>query len=294
MNASGLLIQLGGTPLQSWGEHSAFTDRDTLGHPTRSGLIGMIASALGIPREQAVADSPKASAAEAQFARLTRLRFTIRHDRPGVRLRDYHTVGGGYPAHRTVPTAKGERRSPGKATILSSRHYLADAAFTVAITAPDDPDLTAECAQALATPHWPLHLGRRSCPPGALLLLSTEAPDPVAELLRVPLARPHPGDTPPGRTGTAQIPDTVTVRCTADTPFPAGFTGSASSRSPVTTLNDEPVRLTPRDRVHRSRPAYTATCSLPADLCKGYGLDYLTALDAHFRSVHSPSERTHT
>lgn len=52
---SGFLLQLGG-PLQSWGEHSAFTDRDTVSHPTRSGLIGMIASAFGIPRDQAVVD----------------------------------------------------------------------------------------------------------------------------------------------------------------------------------------------------------------------------------------------
>ncbi|MFF9360325.1 CRISPR-associated protein Cas5 [Streptomyces griseoluteus] len=51
---TGFIRQVGG-PLQSWSEHSTFTDRDTNAHPTRSGLIGMIASALGIPREQAVA-----------------------------------------------------------------------------------------------------------------------------------------------------------------------------------------------------------------------------------------------
>lgn len=293
---SGLLIQLGGTPLQSWGEHSAFTDRDTVAHPTRSGLIGMIAAAFGIPREQAVADSTDASQTEALFTRLTRLRFTIRHDRPGTRLRDFHTVGGGYPAHRTVPTAKGGRRGAGQATIVSRRHYLADAVFTVAVTAPDDPDLTARCAQALAAPHWPLHFGRRSCPPGALLLLSTDVPDPVSELLNVPLARPRPQDAPPEETGAATggddapTPATVTVRFTADTPFPPGFPGSASSRTPVTTLNDEPVRLKPLDRIYRSRPAYTTSCPLPADLCKGYGLDYLDALDTHFRL--SPPERT--
>ncbi|GAB3121261.1 hypothetical protein GCM10027160_38320 [Streptomyces calidiresistens] len=293
MSGSGLLIQLGGTPLQSWGEHSAFTDRDTVAHPTRSGLIGMMASAFGIPREEAVADAPDTSVPQTLFTRLTRLRFTIRHDRPGVRLRDFHSVGGGYPAHRTVPTAKQERRKLEGATIISRRHYLADAVFTVAVTAPDDPDLTGECARALAAPHWPLHLGRRSCPPGALFLLATDVRDPVTELLHVPLARPRPGNRPPDSAGKSDgndAPATVTVRFTADAPFPADFTASVSSRSPATTLNDEPLRLRPLDRVYRSRPAYTASRPLPADLCKGYGPDYLDALAAHFHP--STSERT--
>ncbi|MDT0382571.1 type I-E CRISPR-associated protein Cas5/CasD [Streptomyces sp. DSM 42041] len=292
MSGSGLLIQLGGTPLQSWGEHSAFTDRDTAAHPTRSGLIGMIASAFGIPRDEAVADSPDAPGQQALFTRLTRLRFTIRYDRPGVRLRDFHTVGGGYPAHRTVPTAKGGRRRPGQGTIVSHRHYLADAVFTIAVTAPDDPSLTAECAQALTAPHWPLHLGRRSCTPGALLLLGADMPDPVAELLTVPLARPRPAAAPRSEEDEAKNPGTVSVRFTADIPFPPYFPASASSRTPVTALNDEPVRLKSHDRVYRSRPAYTMSCPLSADLCKNYGLAYLTALDNYLNPSTSKPEGT--
>ncbi|MCC3768637.1 type I-E CRISPR-associated protein Cas5/CasD [Streptomyces sp. UNOC14_S4] len=277
---SGFIMQVGG-PLQSWGEHSAFNDRDTVAHPTRSGLIGLIASALGIPRDQAVGgtgdrDEPTL------FERLGHLRFTVRHDRPGTRVRDYHTIGGGLPAHRTVPTAKGGRRGAGQTTIISHRHYLADAVFTIAVTAPEAPDpteLTTVCAAALAAPRWPLYLGRRSCPPGAPLVVATQVSDPVSELLTgVPLARVRPR-TP----HTTDREATVPVRFTADAPFPVGFPVTVSSRASVTSLNDEPVRLTQRDRVYRSRPSYAASCRLPADLCKGYGPAYLDELIAYLR-----------
>ncbi|AXI79812.1 type I-E CRISPR-associated protein Cas5/CasD [Peterkaempfera bronchialis] len=280
---TGFLLQLG-APLQSWGEHSAFTDRDTVAHPTRSGLIGMIASALGIPRAEAIADGDAGpEAAASLFARLTRLRFTVRTDRPGVRLGDFHTVGGGYPQHRTVPTAKGGRRSGDTATIVSRRHYLSDAVFTIAVTAPGQDTLLAECAQALAAPHWPLHLGRRSCPPGALLLLRADVPDPVSELDRVPLARPKPRTA--AEAGSGQPDPTVTVRFTADMPFPSDTGTAPSGRAAVTMLNDEPVRLTARDRVHHARPVYSTSRRLPAALCGGYGTDYLDALDAY---LHPP------
>ncbi|MEU9366209.1 hypothetical protein AB0D71_15970 [Streptomyces avermitilis] len=61
-------------------------------------------------------------------------------------------------------------------------------------------------------------------------------------------------------------------------PFPAGFPATASSRASITSLNDEPVRLTPHDRAYRSRLAYTISCPLPAQLCSGYGPDHLDAL----------------
>ncbi|MGV9314915.1 type I-E CRISPR-associated protein Cas5/CasD [Streptomyces sp. NPDC003691] len=264
----GFLFQLGG-PLQSWGEHSAFAaDRDTAAHPTRSGLIGMLSAALGIPRAKATI------AGGSLFAGLTRLRFTIRVDRPGTRLADFHTVGGGLPQHRTVPTAKGARRQVETATIISQRHYLSDAVFTVAVTEPGStaPTLLTDCADALAAPRWPLHQGRRSCPPGALFVLRPASPDPVAELLALPLARTAP---PHGEAAAG-----VTVHFTADTPFAEApdASSTAGSRTAVTMLNDEPVRLTARDRVHHTRPAYATSRRLPAALCGGYGTDYLDAL----------------
>ncbi|MFD9483598.1 type I-E CRISPR-associated protein Cas5/CasD [Streptomyces sp. NPDC059991] len=285
---SGFLMQLGG-PLQAWGEHSAFTDRDTLAHPTRSGLIGMIASALGISRAHASADTPAAGQLPVGFARLSHLRFVVRCDRMGTRLRDFHTVGGGYPVHRTVPTAKGTRRAAGFTTIVSERTYLADAVFTIAVTAPGDPDLAAACARALSAPHWPLHLGRRSCPPNPQLLLRSDVPDPVTELTRVPLARPAPRTRPDTSAGPPHEPATVSVRFTADTPLPPDLVPNLSNRSSTTTLNDDPVRLHVHDRVYRSRPAYAARYPLPATLCHGYGLDYLQALVTYLHPGNSPA-----
>ncbi|MGW2262304.1 type I-E CRISPR-associated protein Cas5/CasD [Streptomyces sp. NPDC001780] len=273
----GFVLQLGG-PLQSWGEHSAFTDRDTVAHPTRSGLIGMIASALGIPRADATV------AAGSRFAELTRLRFTVRTDRPGLRLIDFHTVGGGLPQHRTVPTAKGTRRAAEAATIVSRRHYLSDAVFTVAVTAPDETagTLLMDCAEALAAPRWPLHQGRRSCPPGALFLLRPHSPDPIAELLELPLARP----ALPGGSDAS----TVTVHFTADTPFTRTSETASPSGTATTTLNDDPASPASKDRVHRTRPAYTTSRNLPASRCGGYGTACLDALNTYLKPNTRPEE----
>ncbi|WP_053914459.1 type I-E CRISPR-associated protein Cas5/CasD [Streptomyces sp. SCSIO 75703] len=265
---TGLLFQLGG-PMQSWGEHSDFTDRDTTAHPTRSGLIGLIASALGITRDQA-REGAGPGAAGIPFADLARIRFTLRVDRPGTRLRDYHTVGGGYPRHRTIPTASGTRRRVEAATVVTNRHYLADAVFTVAVTAegPGHEELLAGCGSALRRPHWPPHMGRRSCPPGAVLVLRTDVDDPLTELFtRVPLARPASSATP-------------NVHYTSDSPFPPGGAETAVSQAAVTTLNDDPVSLTARDRRYRQRPVY-ATVRPFTGPCGGYGTDYLTALDTY-------------
>ncbi|WP_138900819.1 type I-E CRISPR-associated protein Cas5/CasD, partial [Streptomyces albidochromogenes] len=118
----GLLLRLTG-PLQSWGLHSHFNDRDTAAFPTRSGVIGMLAAALGRGRDQPIDD-------------LTTLQMTVRTDRPGVPLRDLHTVGGGLPGKATVTTGEGKKRPGDTGTLLTHRNYLADAAFTVALTTP--------------------------------------------------------------------------------------------------------------------------------------------------------------
>ena len=47
-----LLIRLEG-PLQSWGERSKWDYRDTADFPTKSGVIGMIACAMGLERTDA-------------------------------------------------------------------------------------------------------------------------------------------------------------------------------------------------------------------------------------------------
>ncbi|MFF2744124.1 type I-E CRISPR-associated protein Cas5/CasD [Kitasatospora sp. NPDC058048] len=250
----GLLLRLA-APLQSWGETGRFNERDTAPFPTRSGVIGLLAAALGRKRGDDIAD-------------LAALSLTIRTDRAGEVLRDLHTVGGGLPAARTVTTAEGKKRTGPTATLLSHRYYLADAVFTAVVTAVSE-DLDG-WAEALRNPHWPPYLGRRSCPPEGPLLLGL-VDDPLHHLVHLPIARRaragsrtvdivfH-GDQPLDRLG--------------DHPQPGDGDGSA----PAGEVTDDPLSFHPRRRAHRARPRYQRTLTLPADRCRGLATDYLSAL----------------
>ncbi|MEX2985736.1 type I-E CRISPR-associated protein Cas5/CasD [Streptomyces sp. C36] len=261
----GLLLHLAG-PLQSWGTHSRFHERDTARFPTRSGLIGMLAACLGRRRGEPVDD-------------LARLSLTTRTDRPGILLRDLHTVGGGLPAKATVTTAEGKKRPPSQGTLLSQRYYLADAAFTAALTSTDLP-LLATCAEALRSPTWPPYLGRRSCPPEGPLLIGL-LPDPFTHLVNLPLARQRSqkkimtdfhSDAPLGHLANHLPHDAARDALDASTP--------------VGDVTDDPIDLAPRRRSYSARPLYRYSVTLPAKQCGGLGTDYLREL-ARYLADHA-------
>ncbi len=130
-----LLLRLAG-PMQSWGDSSRFTRRDTRHEPTKSGVLGLLAAAEGRPREADVSD-------------LARLRFGVRIDQPGRLVRDFQTaIRWQDPRHPAMP--------------LSYRYYLADAVFLAGVEGPSE--IIAALAQALERPAYPLYLGRRACP----------------------------------------------------------------------------------------------------------------------------------
>ncbi|MEV4949904.1 type I-E CRISPR-associated protein Cas5/CasD [Streptomyces sp. NPDC053755] len=277
----GLLLRLA-APLQSWGEHSHFTDRDTAAFPTRSGVIGLLAAALGRRRGESITD-------------LTRLSLTIRADRPGVRLRDLHTVGGGLPAKATITTAEGKKRSGETTTLLSHRHYLADAAFTIALTTPHTPDTTqaeradthdllTRCENALRLPQWPLYLGRRSCPPeGPLLLARTD--DALHHLVRLPLAA-----TTPAPSGI----EFISNRPLNTLPVPADLlTADANDGAhPSGQATDEPLTFHTTRRTYRARPLYRRSLHLPPDQYEGLGTKQLHALNTYLtRHLPETEER---
>ncbi|MET7315254.1 type I-E CRISPR-associated protein Cas5/CasD [Streptomyces thermoviolaceus] len=266
-HSAGLLLHLSG-PLQSWGERSRFTQRDTARFPTRSGLIGLLAAALGRRRGQPVDD-------------LARLSLTVRVDRPGVLLRDYHTVGGGLPAKATVTTAEGGKRKAEAATLVSDRYYLADAAFTAALTS-DDTALLHQCAEALRSPTWPLYLGRRSCPPTPPLLIGDRpVAQPLTHLVHLPLAAPPPRDPKDATEPIAFYSDQpLHTLAPHSHPAPASAHGG---RIPTGEITDDPVDLAPHRRAYRARPLYQRTLALPAHQHAGYGADYLQALAAYLR-----------
>ncbi len=148
-----LFLRLAG-PMQSWGTSSRFQLRRTDGRPSKSGVLGLLLCAMGVPRK----DSAPA------LEPLNALRMGVRVDRAGEVGWDYHTVGAksgirtaGGGVKRTAATGELE-------TLLSRRQYLYDASFLVALQG-DGPTVT-RCAAALDQPVWPVYLGRKCCVPG--------------------------------------------------------------------------------------------------------------------------------
>jgi CRISPR system Cascade subunit CasD len=147
---SALLIRLAG-PMQAWGTQSRFSVRDTGLEPSKSGVIGLLCAALGKPRHETPGDGFP------PLAELARLGMAIRVDRPGTLLRDYHTAMG-----IIIASSQPGKKPKLKPCEPSSRHYLADAEFLVALEG--DGGLLARLDRALADPVWALCLGRKSFP----------------------------------------------------------------------------------------------------------------------------------
>jgi CRISPR system Cascade subunit CasD len=138
-----LLLRLSG-PLQSWGRGSRFDFRDTDTVPTQSGVIGLIASAMGIKRHD-----------QAELVKLARLRMGVLVEQEGKLLVDYHTAMGAISA---------DGKSDENDTIVSQRQYLSDAEFLIGLESNDESQLKA-IEHHLCFPCWQPFLGRKSCPP---------------------------------------------------------------------------------------------------------------------------------
>lgn len=136
---STLLLRLAG-PMQSWGTDSKFDVRRTGREPSKSGVIGLAAAAMGIRRQDKAALEPLAA-----------LRFGVRVDREGTMIRDYQTARSG------------------KAAYVTHRYYLADAVFTAGLEG--GRELLERIGRAFQAPVFPLYLGRRSCPPTGRIFL---------------------------------------------------------------------------------------------------------------------------
>lgn len=100
--------------------------------PTKSGVVGMLAAALGMRRDS-------------DLSKLNMLTFGVRADREGEDITDFHM-------------AHSEKNS-----YVTYRHYLCDAIFLAGLEG--EYELLKELEIALQNPRFPLFLGRRSCPP---------------------------------------------------------------------------------------------------------------------------------
>ena len=137
-----LLLRLA-APLQAWGSDSKFETRKTNREPTKSGVIGLLAAALGLKRNQVE-----------ELEELSKLRFGVRVEREGKLLIDYHTA-------RDLKKDK---------PYVTYRHYLQDAVFLVGLESEDNA-LLQTLEKSIRYPAYPLFLGRRSCPPTLPLCL---------------------------------------------------------------------------------------------------------------------------
>ncbi len=147
--------------MASWGDVAVGDFRPTHDHPTRSAVLGLVAAALGIRRDE-----------EERLAALSRgYNIGIRLDAPGTLLRDYHTAqvpqSSARRAIREYPTRKDELKAPVNiSTILSAREYHCDAISTICLwgRSEDVPYTLEHLRDALNAPTFVLYLGRKACP----------------------------------------------------------------------------------------------------------------------------------
>ncbi|BBK36763.1 hypothetical protein STAQ_18410 [Allostella sp. ATCC 35155] len=193
-------------PLGAFGDVAVGERRAAFDRPSRSGVLGLVAAALGIER----GDEAGHAALDAAYA------LAVRVDRAGTLLQDYHTV--------QAPPARAGRRwatraealaEPGLGTLLSLRDYRQDALATVVLmvrgeAAPAGAPEPDRIAAALVRPHFTPYAGRKACPLGlpprpmaitaaglvaALARYDAEATEPERQLRRLLRPRPPAGQS---------------------------------------------------------------------------------------------------
>lgn len=136
-----VLLKFAG-PLQSWGTDSHFEIRHTDRHPSRSAVIGLIASSLGYRRGE-----------DDAIQALNRVQFAVRVDQPGHVISDYQTAH----KYKYNPDPVLER------TYVTHREYLEDAVFVAAVGSDDEQQIE-DISSALQNPYFQPFEGKRCCP----------------------------------------------------------------------------------------------------------------------------------
>jgi len=149
-------------PMASWGDVAVGTYRPTFDHPSKSAVMGLMAAAIGIRRDEEVKLRALAESYD----------FAVQVDASGTMLRDYHTsqvppAGTGRNT-KHFATRKDELAVTKNdlKTILSTRDYYCDALYTVCLWGKENdvPYSLENLAQKLKEPEFVLYLGRKSCP----------------------------------------------------------------------------------------------------------------------------------
>lgn len=184
--------------LSSWGDIAVGESRHSFAYPTKSAIIGLIAAALGIRREED----------DRHRTLMTAYGFGVKVLAMGTLLQDYHTTQVPPEQRKKRYYTRREELSVAKQdlkTILSSREYRCDALSIVALwqLKDDAPYSLEQIVKALDQPYFTLYLGRKSCPlslpvkaqviPAETLktALDTEFPKIEAEYFLSLLKTPH-------------------------------------------------------------------------------------------------------
>lgn len=147
-------------PLVSWGEIAVGGERQSSRHPSKSAIVGLVAAALGIRRDEeerlnALADS---------------LGVAVKLYSGGSVLKDYHTTQVPKKENKVIHhTRRAELSASGDkiGTILSRREYRCDA-FSVVVVylKKENPEFSIEIIEkALREPAFHIYFGRKSCVP---------------------------------------------------------------------------------------------------------------------------------
>lgn len=149
------VLRLAG-PLQAWPGPSQYRSRLSSEYPTYSMLLGLLSSMAGVTRG---GDLP---------GYLKEIKMSVRLDRPGKLLRDFHTINpytqdyfpwlkksDAKTAARRIANADGSLHEH---AVITERFYREDSEVLVFV---DDP--TGDVARAAASPQWAVFAGRKSC-----------------------------------------------------------------------------------------------------------------------------------
>ena len=249
-------------PLQSWGGPApGIYERPTETMPSLSGVVGIIANALGRRRTEPITDIAKGA------------ELAVRADRAGTLLSDFHTIGT--PGRYALASDTGKQlRNP----VTTDRFYLSDAAFLAVYTPPQDGLSATDVLHALANPARPLYLGRRSCPPAERVAVATSSQTPDEILSTAKLLR-----SPPRATSRA-LSDADFYEATDNNGEPAVVAlvevsvpaGSDPLRASI--RKDAPETFDPRRLYHLDRRIVTKSLRFPVSACAGRGREGIRAL----------------
>ncbi|HEM8795113.1 type I-E CRISPR-associated protein Cas5/CasD [Klebsiella michiganensis] len=171
-----LVFQLHG-PMASWGVDAPGEVRHTHELPSRSALLGLLAAALGIRRDE----EERLNAFNQHYS------FLLCASQEPCWARDYHTAQMPKEVRKARYFSRREELSDPEllSALISRRDYYTDAWWMVALAqTPDAPCSLEQLRDALQHPVFPLYLGRKSHPlalPLAPLLLEGSAPDVLNE-----------------------------------------------------------------------------------------------------------------